>query len=168
VKASECGPKGSLIVGIDDDGRVLEPQFVDCSTVRFERVSVSVDSVDEITKLNDVVNDTLADTVAQASGKPVLVRLELTGSTDFAEIRSMDAPGWKSTIESMLDEATDVLGDGAVVKVRTSCRPRIDLAAERERNTVLGAALNQLDELDIDATTKEAVADVLVNAMTEA
>ena len=168
VKASECGPKGALIVGVDEDGRVLEPQFVDCSTVRFERVSVAVDSVDEITKLNDVVNEILAHTVAQASGKPVLVRLELAGSTDFAEIRSMDAPGWKSTVESMLDEATDVLGEGAVVKVRTSCRPRIDLAAERERNTVLGAALNKLDELDIDATTKDAVANVLVNAMTEA
>jgi DNA repair exonuclease SbcCD nuclease subunit len=168
VKASECGPKGALIVGIDDDGRVLEPQFVDCSTVRFERVSVPVDSVDEITQLNDVVNETLAHTVAQASGRPVMVRLELTGSTDFAEIRSMDAPGWKSTIESMLDEATDVLGDGAIVKVRTSCRPRIDLAAERERNTVLGAALNKLDELDIDAADKDAVANVLVNAMTEA
>jgi DNA repair exonuclease SbcCD nuclease subunit len=168
VKASECGPKGALIVGVDDDGRLLEPQFVDCSTVRFERVSVPVDSVDEITQLNDVVNETLAHTVAQVSGKPVMARLELTGSTDFAEIRSMDAPGWKSTIESMLDEATGVLGDGAIVKVRTSCRPRIDLAAERERNTVLGAALNKLDELDIDATTKDAVANVLVNAMTEA
>lgn len=168
VKASECGPKGALVVGVDDDGRVLEPQFVDCSTVRFERVSVPVDSVDEITQLNDVVNETLAHTVAQASGKPVMVRLELTGSTDFAEIRSMDAPGWKSTIESMLEEATGVLGEGAVVKVRTSCRPRIDLAAERERNTVLGAALNKLDELDIDAADKDAVADVLVNAMTEA
>jgi DNA repair exonuclease SbcCD nuclease subunit len=168
VKASECGPKGALIIGVDDDGRLLEPQFVDCSTVRFERVLVPVDSVDEITQLNDVVNATLAHTVAQASGKPVMVRLELTGSTDFAEIRSMDAPGWKSTIESMLEEATDVLGDGAIVKVRTSCRPRIDLAAERERNTVLGAALKKLDELDIDATTKDAVANVLVNAMTEA
>jgi DNA repair exonuclease SbcCD nuclease subunit len=168
AKASECGPKGALVVGVDDDGRVLEPQFVDCSTVRFERVSVLVDSVDEITQLNDVVNETLAHTVAQASGRPVMVRLELTGSTDFAEIRSMDAPGWKSTIESMLDEATDVLGDGAIVKVRTSCRPRIDLAAERERNTVLGAALNKLDELDIDAADKDAVANVLVNAMTEA
>jgi hypothetical protein len=68
----------------------------------------------------------------------------------------------------MLDEAVDVMGDGAIVKVRTSCRAKIDLVAERERKTVLAAALTKLDELDLDAEAKDAVMDVLVNAMTEA
>lgn len=168
VKSSECGPKGVLIVDIEDDGRVLEPRFVDCSMVRFERVSVLVDSVEEITQLNDVVNEALAGVVADASGVPVLVRLELTGATDLAEIRSMDTPSWKSTVESMLEEAFGVMGDGSIVKVRTSCRAKIDLTAERERKTVLAAALKQLDELNLDAESRNAVIDVLVNAMTEA
>jgi exonuclease SbcD len=168
LKASECGPKGVVIVDIDDDGRVLEPRFVDCSTVRFERVSVPVDTVDATTDLNDVVNETLAQVVSAADGLPVMVRLELTGSTDLADIRSMDAPGWKSIVESMLDEAVDVLGDGAVVKVRTSCRAKIDLAAERERKTVLAAVLAKLDDLHLDDGAKNAVTDVLINAMTEA
>ena len=168
VKASECGPKGVLVVDVDDDGRVLEPRFVDCSTVRFERLSVPVSAVDAVTDLNDVVNESLARVVAEADGLPVLVRLELTGSTDLADIRSVDAPGWKSTVESLLEEAVDVLGDGAVVKVRTSCRAKIDLVAERDRKTVLAAALSKLDELDLDDEAKNAVADVLVNAMTEA
>ena len=168
VKASECGPKGVLVVDIDDDGQVLEPRFVDCSTVRFERVPVPVDSVDVITELNDVVNATLARVVATAEGLPVMVRLELTGTTDLADLRSMDSPGWKSTVESMLEEAVDVLGDGAVVKVRTSCRAKIDLAAERERKTVLAATLAKLDERELDDDVKNAVTDVLINAMTEA
>jgi len=168
VKSSECGPKGVLIVDVDDDGRVLEPRFVDCSMVRFERVSVSVDSVEEITQLNDVVNEALSRVVGDASGVPVLVRLELTGATDLAQICSMDASSWKSTVESMLEEAFGVMGDGSIVKVRTSCRAKIDLAAERERKTVLAAALKQLDELDLDAESRSAVIDVLVNAMTEA
>jgi hypothetical protein len=136
--------------------------------VRFERVSVSVDSVEEISLLNDVVNEALARVVADASGVPVLVRLELTGTTDLAEIRSIDDPNWKSTIESLLDEAVEVMGDGSIVKVRTSCRAKIDLAAERERKTVLGAALKKVDELDLDTESRSAVVDVLVNAMTEA
>ena len=168
VKASECGPKGVLILDIDDDGRVLEPRFVDCSTVRFERVSVPVDTVGVITDLNDVVNATLARVVAEAEGLPVMVRLELTGSTDLADLRSTDAPGWTSIVESMLEEAVDVLGDGAVVKVRTSCRAKIDLAAERERKTVLAAALTKLDAMELDDDAKNAVTDVLINAMTEA
>lgn len=168
VKASECGPKGVLIVEVDDDGRVLEPRFVDCSTVRFERVSVPVDTVGVITDLNDVVNEALARVVAEAEGLPVMVRLELTGSTDLADIRSMDAPGWESIVESMLEESVDVLGDGAVVKVRTSCRAKIDLAAERERKTVLAATLAKLDERELDDDVKSAVTDVLINAMTEA
>jgi hypothetical protein len=157
-----------LIVDVEDDGRVLEPRFVDCSMVRFERVSVPVDSVEEITQLNDVVNEALARVVADASGVPVLVRLELTGSTDLAEIRSIDTPSWKSTVESMLEEAFGVMGDGSIVKVRTSCRAKIDLTVERERKTVLSAALKKLDELDLDAESRSAVIDVLVNAMTEA
>jgi exonuclease SbcD len=168
VKASECGPKGVLILDIDDDGRVLEPRFVDCSTVRFERVSVPVDTVGVITDLNDVVNATLARVVAEAEGLPVMVRLELTGTTDLADLRSTDAPGWTSIVESMLEEAVDVLGDGAVVKVRTSCRAKIDLAAERERKTVLAAALTKLDAMELDDDAKSAVTDVLINAMTEA
>ena len=96
------------------------------------------------------------------------MRLELTGSTDLAEIRSIDAPNWKSTIESLLDEAVEVMGDGSIVKVRTSCRAKIDLVAERERKTVLAAALRKLDELDLDTESRSAVVDVLVNAMTEA
>ena len=168
VKSSECGPKGVLIVDVEDDGRVLEPRFVDCSMVRFERVSVPVDSVEEITQLNDVVNEALARVVADASGVPVLVRLELTGATDLAQIRSVDASSWKSTVESMLEEAFGVMGDGSIVKVRTSCRAKIDLAAERERKTVLAAALRQLDELDLDAESRSAVIDALVNAWTEA
>jgi len=129
---------------------------------------VPVDSVDAITELNDVVNEALARVVAEADGLPVLVRLELTGATDLADIRSVDALNWESTVESLLEEAVGVLGDGAVVKVRTSCRAKIDLAAERDRKTVLAAALSKLDELDLDDDTKNTVADVLVNAMTEA
>ena len=168
VKSSECGPKGVLIVEVDDDGRVLEPRFVDCSMVRFERVSVLVDSVEEITQLNDIVNEALSGVVDAASGVPVLVRLELTGATDLTELRSMDTPSWKSTVGSMLEEAFGVMGDGSIVKVRTSCRAKIDLIAERERKTVLSAALKKLDELDLDAESRSAVIDVLVNAMTEA
>jgi hypothetical protein len=52
--------------------------------------------------------------------------------------------------------------------VRTSWRAKLDLTAERERKTVLSAALKKLDELDLDAESKSAVVDVLVNAMTEA
>lgn len=168
VKASECGPKGVLIVDIDDNGRVLEPRFVDCSSVRFERVSVPVDSVDDITELNDEVNEALARVVAEADGRPVLVRLELTGSTDLADLRSMDAPNWTSIIESLLEEALGVLRGGAIVKVRTSCRAKIDLVAERERPSVLGAVLVKLDQLELDDETRNAVTDVLVNALTEA
>ena len=168
VKASECGPKGVLIVEVDDEGRVLEPRFVDCSTVRFERVSVPMNSVEEIDKLNDAVNEELSLVVAQSSGVPVLVRLELTGSTDLADIRSTDAPSWKSIAQSIVEDAADVLGDGAIVKVRTSCRAKIDLAAERERKTVLAAALMKLDECVLGTEAKNAVMDVLVNAMTEA
>jgi hypothetical protein len=78
----------------------------------------------------------------------------------------MTSPSWDSIIKSMIAESKSVMRDGAIVKVRTSCRAKIDLAAERDGKTVLGIALNNLDILELDIETKNLVTDVLVNAMT--
>lgn len=160
VKSAECGPKGALIVEIDDDGSIHEPRFVECSTVRFERVSVDVSPVDEIAALNDVVNDRLHQVVSEAGDTPVLVRLELIGQTDLDELLS-----GKWDHAQTVDEANDILGEGAVVKVRTTCVRRIDLVAERQRETLLGAVLNELDKHEIDDELRASTTEILVNAL---
>lgn len=160
VKAAECGPKGVLIVEVDSEGSLSEPRFVECCTVRFERVPVDVSGVEEVAGLNDVVNSRLRETMSAAGDTPVLVRLELTGQTT---IEALLNGRWDC--DQTVEEANGVLGDGAVVKVRTSCVPQIDLVAERSRQTLLGAVLNELDSIDTDSDTRDEATQLLVNIL---
>ncbi len=165
VKAAECGPKGVLIVEVDDDGSIREPRFVECAAVRFERVEVSVDDIDDIALVNDAVNDALKTLVADGSGLPILVRLELVGQTDLIELRSPTPESLEKLAADIREEASEVLGDGAIVKVRSSCVPRVDLVAERTRDTLLGNVLRALDGVEADHVVRDEATKILVNVL---
>jgi len=170
AKTTECGPKGVLIVEVTDDGQVLKPRPVTCAEVRFERVTVDVSDVSSAAEVNDAVNDALADVLATADGAMVMARVELTGATEldvlWSNSRSNSHTSWPGLVEELCAEAAGVLGGGAVTKVVSSCIPRIDLDAERERNTLLGIVLRDLDQraLEPDASHEliDAARDILV------
>ena len=82
------------------------------------------------------------EAVSAADGRPLFVRLELTGPTAVA--LELDEH-WEPTVVALHDEAAASLGAGAVVKVERSYRPAIDLVAERGRETLLGKVLQRLD-----------------------
>jgi len=167
TKASECGPKGALIVEVDGDGSVLEPRFVDCAPLRFERIDVPVDELHDIESVHSTAITALTEAVTASDGVPLLVRLELTGTTpsELAFLRDPESAGWDSFESAFREEAADALGDGALVAVRTSCRPRIDLAHERAGATLLGTVLRALDETGADAAARAAAEALLVNVL---
>jgi exonuclease SbcD len=142
TKATECGAKGVLLVGIGSDGRFEQPQFKACDEVRFERCMVDISDVTDDATIADLVLGALIDIVDAGYGNPVLVRLELAGATAIAT--ALDAR-WDSFCQELIEESHSVLGLGALVKVERSYRPAIDLVAERERETLLGAVLLHLD-----------------------
>ena len=159
AKTTECGPKGVLIVEVTDDGQVLKPRPVTCAEVRFERVSSAAE-------VNDAVNDALADVLATADGAMVMARVELAGATELEVLWSDSHTSWPGLVEELCAEAAGVLSGGAVTKVVSSCIPRIDLDAERERNTLLGIVLRDLDqrasEPDAPLEFIDAARDILV------
>jgi DNA repair exonuclease SbcCD nuclease subunit len=159
AKASECGPKGVLIVDVDSDGAVSEPHFVECCAVQIERADVDVSAVEEIAGLNDVIIERV-EKILQASQVPVLLRIELVGQTDIKELINGK---WDSS--QSVEEINDVLGDGAVIKFQVSCVPRIDLVTERTRKTLLGAVLNELDQRETDVEFQSEVTNILVNVL---
>jgi DNA repair exonuclease SbcCD nuclease subunit len=161
MKASESGPKGVLIVEVDDDGSISEPRFVECSMVRFARVDVRVDEVTEASGVDDAVVQRLRELVSEASGIPHLVRLELTGQTDISALLNSDE--WDE--DQTVDEGNQVLDGGAIVKVKFSCVPRVDLAQERSRGTLLGTVLNELDKEDLPEDVRDAASAILVNTL---
>jgi hypothetical protein len=154
-----------LVVSVDDNGAVLEPEFRECSTVRFARLNVPMDDVAEEAAVGDAVNAVLADEVARADGTPLVVRLEFTGQTDIPALRDTTSSAWVSLSEAIVEEAADVLGDGVIAKIRSSCVPRIDLAHERTRPTLLGKVLLAVDEAEASSDVRQDAIEILVNAL---
>ncbi len=142
TKSTECGAKGVLLVDVESDGRFAEPRFVACDALRFERVEVDLSLVSGYTDVGDRVLESLETPLGRAAGRPLFVRLELTGSTEIAAELDQN---WESLIVELSDEAAAVLGSGALVKIERSYRPAIDLVAERTRETLLGKVLQRLD-----------------------
>lgn len=161
TKAAETGPKGVLIVDVDESGSISIPRFVECSTVRFARLNVGVDTVAEVAGVNDEVMAQLQMLVSEADGVPHLVRLELTGQTEIAEL--LDNSKWD--MNQTIDEGNQALDGGAIVKLKFSCVPRVDLAEQRARGTLLGTVLNELDKEDIADDIRDAATSLLVNAL---
>ena len=82
----------------------------------------------------------------------LLLRVELVGASSAA---ATILKGFDSLRKDVVLEASRLLGDGAVIKMRNSCRPAIDVVAERKRETLLGNVLNRLDSDGREQLTPE-------------
>ena len=143
TKSTECGAKGVLLVDVESDGRFAEPRFVACDALRFERVEVDLSPVTDLAHVADHVLEALAAPVARAEGRPLLVRLELTGPTEVAAQFDSDAAALEDQIRAEIDDLPDSV---RVLKIVRTYRPAIDLVAERARQTLLGKVLLRLDD----------------------
>ncbi|CAB4886103.1 unannotated protein [freshwater metagenome] len=165
AKATECGAKGVLLVDVHADGGLGQPLFQACDVVRFQRLAVDLSQVGELDSVHDHVIASLQQAVDAAEDRSLMVRLSLCGATGInAEL----GKNWQSVRAAIVEEAADVLTDGGVVKVINSCRPAIDLVAERAKDTLLGSVLNELDLLeqpDLDPALRLEVERLLVDAL---
>ena len=163
TKLTECGAKGALLVGVDADGRILEPEFIACDAVRFERVDVDLGGLEDTDEAFDRIRSILADRMADVDDRFVLVRLEVTGATTVAaELEKR----WDDTAAHIGELATETIVDGVLVKVVNSCTPAVDLLAARRRPSLLGGVLNALDAVEIEDPDQRArVERILVRAL---
>jgi DNA repair exonuclease SbcCD nuclease subunit len=157
TKATECGPKGVLIVEVDEDGSIEAPRFVPCDALRFQRLYIDLSPVEDHNDVLDITINALKEAVDNADDRSLMVRLEFTGATT---IYSEFARSFEKTSDDILQSSPEIMGNGAVIKISQSCRPAIDLNLERSRGTLLGDLL-----LDLDAKPKEEVNDELRSAV---
>ena len=80
TKATECGPKGALVVPILTDG-FGTPEFHECSTVRFARTDVDVSTADNLGDALDLVSNHLGTLDLEADGRTLVARVRLVGTT---------------------------------------------------------------------------------------
>jgi len=146
AKATECGPKGALIVGIDDAGSVLEPEFVALDRVRFHRIDVETSACETAEQVWERADEIIRERTADDDSLLHLCRVELVGATPaHGEL----ARPLEDLIQDLRDHVESSLRNGAVTKLVNSTVRPVDRAHIRTRETVLAASLAVLDGLDL-------------------
>jgi len=155
TKATECGPKGALVVPILSDG-FGEPEFRSCDRLRFARLDVNVTECENLDAAIGAVVDALGAAQADAPDLPVIARIEFTGSSS-AHHQLVDAGG-------LLDLARERVGTDQVAmiiaKVVVSTRPAISRAQLLDRGNLQSALLSRVDGLrDTDLSVDDLLSE---------
>lgn len=141
----ETGAKGAMRVTVDD-GRIVEVSSVALDAARWSHELVDVSGLDEAGGVRDLIDAALARAAASAEGRPVAVRLTLTGVTSshahlVAAREAMEdearAQGFAHSPDCWVER----------LKLATNAPPR--------RAEIVGEA----DLIDIDALVAAAAAD---------
>jgi DNA repair exonuclease SbcCD nuclease subunit len=92
----ECGPKGAVIVTVQDQDVLLEPQQMPLDSVRWMRVDIDVTDIRSEADLHTRIRNRLEDAFsAQSDGRAVVVRVALLGTTSLH--------GWLTGSKDQLD-----------------------------------------------------------------
>jgi DNA repair protein SbcD/Mre11 len=162
TKATECGAKGVLIVGISDSGRIETPEFVSVDRVRFERVAVQTQSCETDIQVFETVLHEVQDVVQRNSGLPMLIRIELVGRTPaFEDLKKQN----EELLVNIREHVSSVIGEGEIVKVVNSTSPNVDPQEIRQRTTVLAEALKLLDSSEAPDEVRSSVERLLIEKL---
>jgi DNA repair exonuclease SbcCD nuclease subunit len=142
--ANELGARGCLLVTVDDDGAITA-EFHALDAVRWASVDVSIDGLAGINVLEDRMATTVEQMQADADGRPVIVRLRVTGRGPlFRELRRGQA------IADLLNRLRERHGEEEpfawVEQIEVACRPEVDLTRRATSPDLLGEVLRVRDE----------------------
>lgn len=105
----ECGPKGAVIVTVQDQDVLLDPQRIPLDSVRWMRVDIDITDIRSEADLHTVIRTRLEEAFATHSdGRALLVRVALLGTTSLH--------GWLTEAKDQLDN--DIRGIAISVSER--------------------------------------------------
>lgn len=141
----ETGPKGALYVELCKDS-VVEPEFIPLAPVVWDWTELSCPSVPStFESLARELAVSLRANINLADEREHLVRVDLTGESPLgAEL------GERENVLELTDELQNQIGLGWLeIRPKTVVRP-VDLEKYQGSATVLGKALDLLQELEVD------------------
>lgn len=143
TKPAECGPKGSLVVSIEQ-GQVQAPTFVACDAVRFERIDVDVSACGDLGAVIDAVNVHVSGRLSEEGVRTSVIRARLVGcSSVHAGLHEHR----DRLLQFVRDDAGGSWGESLLVGVEVATRPPIDRRELLARRDITAAALAELDRL---------------------
>ena len=162
TKATECGAKGVLIVGIDEYGKILEPVFNEVDRVRFQKIPVDVNECLTDIQALEEIKTKVRECVQENEGIPQLFSIEIVGRTDaYDQLAEQE----EKLLENIRNHVFDVIENGHILKVENVTQRNFDPQELRQRSTVLAAALRALDNSDVDANVRAAAERLLIDKL---
>jgi len=110
----ETGPKGTLIVNIDDAGKV-RLDFRSLDVVRWEKLEVDASKADGGYMVVDTVTEQLETLAEKNDDLPLIVRVEILGNSPAHEELAGDVERWINEIRSAAIDSTH--GSACIEKV---------------------------------------------------
>ncbi|GGF54667.1 metallophosphoesterase [Azorhizobium oxalatiphilum] len=80
--ARETGPKGATLVSVEN-GRIMQMEALALDVARFAHVELDLSGLADIPAFHAAAGRVLAEARAEAEGRPLALRLTLTGRTDL-------------------------------------------------------------------------------------
>ena len=154
----ETGPKGCMLVSIDDRGRVAG-DFRPLDVIRWFRLQLDVSGKDAAYDVIDASIASLQETLEQNDSMPIVARVEVTGACPAHGELLSDPERWTNEIRSAAVDA----GGGAIwiEKVKLRTEPPQDMKSLETAGGPVAEMLRYLDEVQADPSRLRELAGVL-------
>ncbi|MHB8969777.1 MAG: metallophosphoesterase family protein [Pirellulaceae bacterium] len=144
--AREIGPKGCLLVTVDEGGEVREVEFRETDLVRWFRETIPLQAETDEDGLLEATRNHLREIVSAADGRLVAVRIEFTGRCAVHAQLAKDASR-QQLVTNVRALAAD-FGDAVwIEKIKFHTQSPLDLDALRARQDLIGQLLRDIGTL---------------------
>lgn len=187
--ARETGPKGATLVTVTD-GRIESLEALTLDAARFEAIEIDVSAMGEPAALLAEARRVIADVRAGAEGRPLALRLTLSGETalhDYLSVQAeqvreeMQALAWEAgsdvLIEKVRDKTTSRSGSARLSTLLGFDAILADIAADPSFRAEIAKTLvdlraktpgDALALIDTEGTDAEKLAGAVIETATEA
>jgi len=144
----ETGAKGATLVTVED-GRITDVQEYELDVLRWATCSVDMSLCATTNDIHEAVRQAFEQELAKASGKPLALRLILTGQCSVHTQLQERSAQWTEEFRGI----GAGLGDVWLEKVKFRTTPAVSLAEIAEADTSLTNLLQAIQELQFDSNT---------------
>ena len=146
--ARETGPRGCRLVTVNDSLEVVDAEWYDLDTVRWQVLEVDLTGVEKESEALSCLSKSMARAVSEAEGRLVAARVVFTGATPLHGSLHREMHRWRA---ELLGRAQD-LGSEAIwiERIKVATLPVYDLAQLAARDTLTKIVLETLEHAKIE------------------
>jgi DNA repair exonuclease SbcCD nuclease subunit len=144
----EKGAKGCTLVNVDE-GRIIRVEHRDLDVLRWRICQADLSACRTIDNIYEQVQAALEKIMKECDGLPVMVRLELVGTTPMHQQLQKEADWWENAFRGI---AANLGGaDIWIEKIRVKTKEKMDLEALMSDDNPIGGMLKMLVGLEVSS-----------------